>query len=149
MRKSSARLIFFRKYLDNQDNFKWFYSKLILQWRNFFPGTTKSTRLYNINFSGAKFLYTKLKRAIWAKPFPASLAKEPFKKSPVVVTDHFCLNIFGRILQYETAVPIELILLKQKDATFSRQSCLVFYFSHCTAGWLWEASHIAANKGFI
>ena len=30
----------------------------------FCPGTTKSTRLYNINFSGAKFLYTKLKRAI-------------------------------------------------------------------------------------
>ena len=30
----------------------------------------------NINFSGAEFLYTKLKRVIWAKPFSVSLAKK-------------------------------------------------------------------------
>ena len=29
-------------------------------------------------------------------------------------------------------------MLKQKHATFSRQSYLVFYFPHCTAGWLRE-----------
>ena len=91
VRTSSTRLVFFWKYLDNHNIFERFYSKLILQWRNFCSGTTKPTRWYNINFRGAKFLYTKLKRVIWVKPL-----SKLFKKSPVSVWN----------LLYETAVLI-------------------------------------------